>query len=84
MPSSRNRYHRQYLQSVSYLAFTDARANELFAANRKDGQGARLIGDGEMGEQADDPLAPARGIFNGLRISLLLWGFIALVGLLVV
>ncbi len=84
MPTSRNRYHRQYLQSVSYLTFTDARANELVATDRKDGQGAWLMGHDEMGEQADDPLAPARGILNGLRLSLLLWGFIALVGLLVV
>jgi hypothetical protein len=34
---------------------------------------------GEIEEQADDALAPARGIFNGLRLSLLLWSVIALV-----
>jgi hypothetical protein len=34
---------------------------------------------GEMEAQADDALAPARGILNGLRISLLLWSVIGIV-----
>jgi hypothetical protein len=78
MPISRSRYRRQYLELVSHLAFTDARANELFATDRKDGRNARLVARGEMEDQMDDALAPARGILNGLRISLLLWSVIGL------
>ncbi len=77
MPISRRQYHRQYLQSVSYLAFTDARAKELFATER-DGRNPRLVNRGEMEDQPNDALAPARGILNGLRISLLLWSVIGL------
>ena len=77
MPISRSRYRRQYLESVSYLAFTDARANELFATER-DGRNPRLVKRGEMEDQPDDAMAPARGILNGLRISLLLWSAIGL------
>jgi hypothetical protein len=81
MPISRSRYRRQYLESVSYLAFTEARANAL-STTQRDGRHPRLVKRGEMEDQPDDALAPARGILNGLRISLTLWSFIALVILL--
>lgn len=31
----------------------------------------------------DDPLAPARGIMNGLRLSVVIWGLLALVVVLI-
>ncbi|MGE0468819.1 MAG: hypothetical protein Nkreftii_003247 [Candidatus Nitrospira kreftii] len=78
MPISRRQYQRRYLQLVSYLAFTDARAKELLATDRKDDRNLRLVERAEMEEQTDDALAPARGILNGLRISFLLWSVLGL------
>jgi len=46
--------------------------------DRPDSRNRRLVERGEMKEQTDDALEPARGILNGLRISLLLWGVIGL------
>jgi hypothetical protein len=82
MPISRRQYHRQYLQSVSYLAFTGARADESCVIDRLDSRNPRLVERGETEEPTDDALAPARGILNGLRMSLLLWGVIGLAFLL--
>jgi hypothetical protein len=79
MPISRSRYQRQYLESVSSLAFTDARIGELFVTDCTGGRNPRPVERGEMEAQADDALAPARGILNGLRISLLLWSVIGIV-----
>jgi len=48
--------------------------------DRMDGRNPRLIERGDdIEEQTNDALAPARGIFNGLRISLLLWSVIGIV-----
>jgi len=78
MRISRRQHHRQYLQSVSYLAFTGSRAGESFVIDRMDGRNPPLVERGDIDEQTNDALAPARGIFNGLRISLLLWSVIGL------
>jgi hypothetical protein len=78
MRISRSRYQRQYLESVSSLAFTDARIGELFVTHCTGDRNSRPVERGEMEEHVDDALAPARGILNGLRISLLLWSVIGL------
>lgn len=82
MPISRRQYPRQYLQSVSHLAFTGVRAGESFVIECLHGRNPRLVERGETEGQTDDALASAKGILNGLRLSLLLWSVIGLAFLL--
>lgn len=82
MPTSRSRSQAKHLESINTLAFADARMVELFVMNCKGMRNPRLVGPGRMRESVNDPLDPARGIFNGLRASFMLWGFISLVFML--
>lgn len=78
MPTSRGRYQSHYRRFVSDLAFVDACMSESLADCNGE-RHPRLVGSGQP---ADDALAPARGIVNGLRFSLMLWALIALICLL--
>lgn len=75
MPILPGRHQRQSPRFGGDFAFVDACIGEAGGGDCKGAQHPQLVGSGEP---ADDPLAPARGIVNGLRISLVLWGVIGL------
>jgi hypothetical protein len=80
---SQGRDRGYYPQLGSKLAFTDTTLDELLRASSKADQGRWRAGQDEMEKElADDALAPARGMLNGLRLSVTLWSLIALVVLL--
>jgi hypothetical protein len=70
---------RPYPQSAQNLALAQVTLEALLAPNAKVGSNRlRTPHDDYHGELDDDPLAPARGIMNGLRLSVTFWGFIVL------
>lgn len=70
-------------QSVANLALAQVTLEALLMPTNKAGEGRlRVRPDERQEERDDDPLGPARGIINGLRLSVTLWSFIALVVLL--
>ena len=70
-------------QSVANLALAQVTLEALLMPNRKAEEGRLLmVLDERQEELDDDQLGPARGIVNGLRLSVTLWSFIALVVLL--
>jgi hypothetical protein len=70
-------------QSIANLALAQVTLEALLMPNRKAEEGLlRVARDEQQEELDDDPLAPARGIVNGLRLSVTLWSFIALVVIL--
>lgn len=74
---------RTHLQAVPNRVLAQVTLEALFMPNSKLEEGRlRVVQDGLQGELDDDPAGPARGIVNGLRLSVTLWSFIALVVLL--
>lgn len=70
-------------QSVANLAFAQVTLETLLMPIRKAEEGRLRVARDERQEELDqDPLGPATGIVNGLRLSITLWSFIALVALL--
>ena len=71
-------------QSVANLALAQVTLEALLMPNSKAEKGRlrAVVRDERQKELDDDPLGPARGIVNGLRLSVTLWSFIALVVLL--
>ncbi len=70
-------------QSIANLALAQVTFEALLMPTGKAEEGRlRLARDERQEELDDDPLGPARGIVNGLRLSVTLWSFIALVVLL--
>lgn len=72
-------------QPVANLAMAQVTLEALLMPTRK-AEGKRLpvarARDGRQEELDDDPLGAAKGIVNGLRLSVTLWSFIARVVLL--
>jgi hypothetical protein len=65
------------------VALADVTLEALLTPNCKVEKGALQVARDERKEELDhDPLGSARGIVNGLRLSLTLWSFIVLVILL--
>lgn len=74
---------RTHPQSVGNLALAQVTLEALLMPNSKVEEGRLRVGrDGPQEELDDDPLGSARGIGNGLRLSITLWSFITLVVLL--
>jgi len=70
-------------QSVANLALDQVTLEALLVRNRRIGEGRlQVVRDKRKEVLDDDPLGPATGIVNGLRLSVTLWSFIALVVLL--
>ena len=70
-------------QSVANLALAQVTLEALLTPTRKaEERRLPMARDRRQEELDDDPLGPARGIVNGLRLSVTLWSFIALVVLL--
>ena len=70
-------------QSVANLALAQVTLETLLMLNSKAEEGRlRVVRNKQQEELDDDPLGPARGIVNGLRLSVTLWSFIALAVLL--
>ena len=70
-------------QSVANLTFAHVTLEALLTPNCKAEEGALRVARDERKEELDhDPLRSARGIVNGLRLSLTLWSFVILVVLL--
>lgn len=70
-------------QSVANLALAQVTLEALLMPTSKAEEGRLRVARDEWQEELDDdPLGPARGIVNGLRLSVTLWSFIALVVLL--
>ena len=82
MPALRDRSQATHLESISSLTIVDARMVELLVMDRKQRGNPRLVGTRKISELATDPLDPMRGIFNGLRVSFILWGLIGFVVML--
>jgi hypothetical protein len=74
---------RSHPQPVANLALARVTLEALLMPTSKTEERRLGFGQDERQEQmADDPLGPARGIVNGLRLSVTLWSFIALIVLL--
>jgi molybdopterin-guanine dinucleotide biosynthesis protein A len=70
-------------QSTANPALAQVILEALIMPNGKAEEGRlRVVRDERPEEVDDDPMGPARGIVNGLRLSVTLWSFIALVVLL--
>ncbi len=83
MAPSRTPGRRPYPQSAGNLALDDARLERFFMSSRGAGQWSlRRVHDDMREEQEDDPIGPATGIVNGVRLSITLWSFMMLVFLL--
>lgn len=66
-------------QSFANPALAQVTLEALLTLNRKVEEGRLRVVLDERGEPDHDPLGPARGIVNGLRLSVTLWSFILLV-----
>lgn len=82
MPALRDRSQTTHLESISSLTVVDARTVELLVMDCKQRRNPRLVGTRTISKLATDPLDSARGIFNGLGVSFVLWGFIGFVVML--
>ena len=72
---------RPHPQSASNFALAQVILEALLMPNSKADEGRlRVVWDEP--DLDDDPVGPARGIVNGLKLSVTLWSFIALVVLL--
>lgn len=70
-------------QSIANLALAQVTLEALLMPNGKAEEGRlRVVRNERQEELEEDPLGSARGIVNGLRLSVTLWSFIALVVLL--
>jgi hypothetical protein len=74
---------RPYPRSVENLALALVTLEALLTPQPKAGMNPLRAPHDKCQEELDeDPLAPARGILNGLRLSVAMWGVILLVVLL--
>ena len=77
---------RPHSQSVANLTLAQVTLEALFMPNSKAEEGQSGVVQEEPDERKEelhhDPLGSARGIVNGLRLSVTLWSFIALIILL--
>ncbi len=77
---------RSHSQSVANLTLAQVTLEALFMPNSKAEEGrsrvAREEGEERKEELDHDPLGSAKGIVNGLRLSISLWSFIVLIILL--
>jgi hypothetical protein len=70
---------RPHPQSVQNFAFAQATLEALLLPNTREGEAPIGAAHNKCHEElSEDPLAPARGILNGLRLSVTLWGFVVL------
>lgn len=70
-------------QSIANLALAQVTLEALLMPNEKtEERPLRVVRDECQEKLDDDLLGPARGIVNGMRLSVTLWSFIALVVLL--
>ena len=71
-------------QSIANLALAQVTLEALLmpASQAEEEERLRVTQDERQEELDDDPFGPARGIVNGLRLSVTLWSFIALVVIL--
>jgi hypothetical protein len=70
-------------QSIANLALAQVTLEALLMpASQAEEERLRVTQDERQEELDDDPFGPSRGIVNGLRLSVTLWSFIALVVLL--
>ena len=83
MALSQIRNRKLHPQSVADLALAQVTLEALLMPTSKAEERRLLAARDERQEELDDdPLGPVRGIVNGLRLSVALWSFIALVVLL--
>jgi hypothetical protein len=74
---------RPHSQSVPNLTLAQVTLEALCMPKGKAEEGQSRVVQEERKEELDhDPLGPARGIVNGLRLAITLWSFIALIILL--
>jgi len=65
------------------VAFAHVTLEALLTPTCKAAEGALQVARSERKEELDhDPLRSARGIVNGLRLSITLWSFVVLIVLL--
>jgi hypothetical protein len=70
-------------QSIANLALAQVTLEALLMpASQAKEERLGVTQDERQEELDDDPFGPARGIVNGLRLSVTLWSFIALVVIL--
>lgn len=79
MAPSQSQGKALYPQSFSEHTLSQVTLEALLTSNGKAEENRLRMAQGEPDH---DPLAPARGIVNGLRLSVTLWSLIALVVLL--
>jgi hypothetical protein len=72
-----------YPRSLGNLALSQVTLEALLTPRCKAEDALQLARDERKEELDHDPLESARGIVNGLRLSLTLWSFIILVILLI-
>lgn len=73
-----------YPPSVDDLARAQVILEALGTPRAKShGEQVRRADEERLEELVDHPLAPAMGIINGLRLSVVLWGFIFLCAVLI-
>ncbi len=74
---------QSYPQSIANPVLAQVTLEALLAPARTDEESRLRVGQNERQNGPDyDPLGSAKGIVNGLRLSVTLWSFIALVVLL--
>ena len=74
---------RPHPQSVANFTLAQATLEALLMpTNKAEERRSRVVRDKRQEVLDHDPLGPAKGIVNGLRLSVTLWSFIALVVLL--
>jgi hypothetical protein len=69
-------------ESVTKCTVAQVTLEALLTPNRKGEDALRVVRDERKEELGHDPLGSARGIVNGLRLSVTLWSFVILVVLL--
>lgn len=69
-------------ESVTNLTLAQVTLEALLTTNCKAEEALRVAHDERKEELDYDPLGSARGIVNGLRLSVTLWSFVILVVLL--
>lgn len=71
-----------HLESVTKLTLAQVTLEALLTPNCKAEDALRVARNERKEELDHDPLGSARGIVNGLRLSVTLWSFVTLVVLL--
>ncbi|OQW31529.1 MAG: hypothetical protein A4E19_07915 [Nitrospira sp. SG-bin1] len=84
MALSQSRDRTSLRQSAADLSLTQVTLEALLMPHHRkaEAEQSRMARDERREDLDDDPLGPARGIINGLRLSATLWSVIALMVLL--